>query len=61
MDVVDGTGMSLDGIDLVFSAVESDAAKQLESEYAKRVPVISTASAFRYAEDVPIKIGRAHV
>lgn len=56
MDVVDGTGMSLDGIDLVFSAVESDAAKQLESEYAKRVPVISTASAFRYAEDVPIII-----
>lgn len=56
MDVVNGTGMSLDGIDLVFSAVESDAARELESAYAQTRPVISTASAYRYEEDVPIII-----
>ncbi len=56
MDVVNGTGMSLDDVDLVFSAVESDAARKLESEYAKQRPVISTASAFRYEDDVPIII-----
>ncbi len=56
MDVVNGTDMSLDGIDLVFSAVESDAARVLETEYAKRRPVISTASAYRYEDDCPIII-----
>ena len=44
----------LDDIDIVFTAVESDAAKVLEPLYAARVPVISTASAFRYEPDVPV-------
>jgi aspartate-semialdehyde dehydrogenase len=44
----------LDDIDIVFTALESDAAKEVEPLYAKKVPVISTASAFRYEEDVPI-------
>lgn len=44
----------LDDIDLVFTALESDAAKEVEPLYAKKVPVVSTASAFRYEEDVPI-------
>jgi aspartate-semialdehyde dehydrogenase len=43
-------------VDVLFSAVESDAARQLESSYAKTTPVVSTASAFRYEEDVPIFI-----
>jgi aspartate-semialdehyde dehydrogenase len=43
-------------VDLVFAAVESDAAKDLEPRYAKTTPVVSTASAFRYEEDVPIFI-----
>jgi aspartate-semialdehyde dehydrogenase len=43
-------------VDLVFSAVESDAAKQLEPLYAATTPVVSTASAFRYEKDVPIFI-----
>ncbi len=43
-------------VDLVFSAIESDAAKALEPKWATEVPVISTASAFRYEEDVPIFI-----
>ncbi len=43
-------------LDLVFSAVESVAARAIEERYAKDVPVISTSSAFRYEEDVPILI-----
>ena len=43
-------------VDVVFSAVESDAARELEPAYAAVVPVLSTASAFRYEEDVPIII-----
>lgn len=43
-----------DGIDLVFSALESDAARDLEPKFAKNLPVFSTASAFRYDSDVPI-------
>ena len=42
--------------DIVFTALESDAAKILEPIYAEHTPVISTASAFRYETDVPIII-----
>lgn len=56
MPVEDAQSLSLDDVDLVFAAVESDAAKELEPRYATRVPVISTASAFRYEADVPILI-----
>jgi aspartate-semialdehyde dehydrogenase len=48
--------LALDDVDLVFTALESDAAKALEPRYAQRVPVFSTANAFRYEEDVPILI-----
>lgn len=43
-------------VDIVFSAIESDAARQLEPRFAAEVPVFSTASAFRYEPDVPIII-----
>lgn len=43
-------------LDLVFSAVESGAARSIEEKFAKDVPVISTSSAFRYEDDVPILI-----
>ncbi len=43
-------------LDLVFSAVESDAAREWEPRLAARFPVISTASAFRYEPDVPILV-----
>jgi aspartate-semialdehyde dehydrogenase len=56
MKVVSGEALSLDGIDLVFSAVESDPAKVLEPRYAESIPVISAASAFRYEADVPLII-----
>src|SRR6185503_14444957 len=44
------------GLDCVFAAVETDAARELEPLYARAVPVISTASAFRYEPDVPIAL-----
>lgn len=43
-------------LDLVFSAVESVAARDIETKMAADVPVISTSSAYRYEEDVPILI-----
>ncbi|MDH3279306.1 MAG: aspartate-semialdehyde dehydrogenase [Nitrosopumilus sp.] len=43
-------------LDLVFSAVESEAAKDIETKMAADLPVISTSSAYRYEDDVPILI-----
>jgi aspartate-semialdehyde dehydrogenase len=43
-------------LDLVFSAVSKDVAQRWEPRLAQRVPVISTASAFRYEPDVPILV-----
>src|SRR5712692_7087699 len=48
--------LNLNGIDVVFSAVESEPARELEPLYAKTTPVVSTASAFRYEKDVPVFI-----
>jgi aspartate-semialdehyde dehydrogenase len=54
LTVQDGERLDLDGVDIVFSAMESDAARVLEPRYAKSAGVVSTASAFRYETDVPI-------
>ncbi|MFW6055686.1 MAG: aspartate-semialdehyde dehydrogenase [Chloroflexota bacterium] len=56
MPVVNAAELKTGDVDLVFSAIESDAARTLEPQYAADVPVISTASAFRYEDDVPILI-----
>lgn len=50
------TAAALDpgSVDLVFTAMEAGPARELEPRYAAVVPVISTASAFRYEEDVPL-------
>jgi aspartate-semialdehyde dehydrogenase len=56
MPVEKADGLDLSGIDLVFAAVESDAARALEAQYARTTPVLSTASAFRYEDDVPIMV-----
>ncbi len=56
MPVVDAEDFDAASVDIVFSAVESDAAKTLEPRYAQTTPVVSTASAFRYEDDVPILI-----
>ncbi|NUQ00074.1 MAG: aspartate-semialdehyde dehydrogenase [Armatimonadetes bacterium] len=54
MVVEDAAKLDATKVDVVFTALESDAAKELEPVYAQHVPVMSTASAFRMAEDVPI-------
>ncbi len=56
IQVEDASKLDASKLDVVFTAVESDAAKELESRYAKTTPVVSTASAFRHEEDVPIFI-----
>lgn len=43
-------------LDLVFSAVSKEVALEWEPRFAARIPVFSTASAFRYEADVPILI-----
>jgi aspartate-semialdehyde dehydrogenase len=43
-------------VDLVFSLIEADAARELEPKFAAAVPVLSSASAFRYEEDTPILV-----
>ena len=48
--------LDISQLDLVFSAVESEAARDIETKMAKDLPVISTSSAYRYEEDVPILI-----
>jgi aspartate-semialdehyde dehydrogenase len=54
--VVDAADLDLSDVDLVFSAVESEAARVLEERFAPEVPVVSTSSAFRYEDDVPIVV-----
>jgi len=56
MTVQNAIEMDISALDIVFSAIESDQAKILEPKFAKDKAVISTASAFRYDEDVPILI-----
>jgi aspartate-semialdehyde dehydrogenase len=56
MPVVDSDQLDLKDVDLVFTAVESGAARALEERFAAQVPVISTSSAFRYEDDVPILV-----
>lgn len=48
--------LDITNVDIVFVAVESAAAYELEPLYAKYKPTISTASAHRMAEDVPLLI-----
>jgi aspartate-semialdehyde dehydrogenase len=56
LTVEDAGRLDAERVDLVFTAVESDAARELEPRFAKTTPVVSTASAFRYEPDVPIFI-----
>jgi len=56
LPVVDGARLDAGGVDLVFSAIESDVARELEPKWAARRPVVSTASAYRYEDDVPLLI-----
>ena len=42
--------------DLAFSALPSSIARGLEGRFARHIPVFSTASAYRYEDDVPVLI-----
>jgi aspartate-semialdehyde dehydrogenase len=54
--VEDGDQFDPKGLDVVFSATESDVALAQEPRFAKDVPVVSTASAFRMEADVPLLV-----
>ncbi|MFO7772428.1 MAG: aspartate-semialdehyde dehydrogenase [Dehalococcoidia bacterium] len=56
MPVQNAADMDISTLDIIFSAIESDQARILEPKFASDKAVISTASAFRYDEDVPILI-----
>jgi aspartate-semialdehyde dehydrogenase len=56
LQVEDASRLDAARVDLVFTAVDSEAARELEPRYARTTPVVSTASAFRDEEDVPILI-----
>ena len=56
MTVLSIDEIKVDELDFIFSSIESGAARDIEERFAKDVPVISTSSAFRYEEDVPILI-----
>ena len=56
LKITEGQDLDVDKVDLVFTAIESDAAKVLEPLYAKHKPTISTASAFRMEADVPLLV-----
>jgi aspartate-semialdehyde dehydrogenase len=45
-----------ENLDLIFTSIESEAAHEIESRFAKDIPVISTSAAYRYEVDVPILI-----
>jgi aspartate-semialdehyde dehydrogenase len=54
LEVSDAATLDVSSLDLVFTAVESGPARELEPRYAEHCPVLSTASAFRYEDDVPL-------
>jgi len=56
LEVQDAKSMRLEGVKLVFAAVESEAACELEPIYARHVPTISTARPHRMEPDVPLVI-----
>jgi aspartate-semialdehyde dehydrogenase len=56
LPVVAGSDFDPASVDVVFSAIESEPARELEPRWAKERPVFSTASAYRYEDDVPLLI-----
>jgi aspartate-semialdehyde dehydrogenase len=56
MMVENGDELDPTGLDVVFSATESDVARVQEPRFARTTPVVSTASAFRYEDDVPLLV-----
>jgi aspartate-semialdehyde dehydrogenase len=56
LPVIEAAKLDPESVDLVFTFLETGAARELEPLYARAVPVLSSASAFRYEPDVPIVV-----
>src|SRR5262245_16134561 len=56
LTVVDASRLDPGSVDLIFSCIEADAARELEPRFAAATPTLSSASAFRYEEDTPILV-----
>ena len=56
MTVQDTAKVDPEDYDLAFSALPSGVAKGVEARFAEHIPVFSTASAYRYEDDVPVLI-----
>lgn len=56
LEVQNAMDLDPDSVDIVFAAIESDAAREVEPRLARKVPVFSTASAFRRELDVCIAV-----
>jgi aspartate-semialdehyde dehydrogenase len=56
LEVEDAKSVRLEEVKLVFAAVESEAARELEPLYATRLPTVSTARPYRMEPDVPLVI-----
>ncbi|MGH2651326.1 MAG: aspartate-semialdehyde dehydrogenase [Actinomycetota bacterium] len=56
LPVENGDAFDPRGLDVVFSATESEVAWVQEARFAKTTAVVSTASAFRYEADVPLLV-----
>lgn len=54
--LLENVAADLGKFDVIFSALPSEVARQIEGACAAEKPVISTAAAYRYEEDVPILI-----
>jgi aspartate-semialdehyde dehydrogenase len=54
--VVSSKNFRPEHVDVIFTAIESDLAAELEPWFAQTTPTFSTASAFRYEEDTPLLI-----
>jgi aspartate-semialdehyde dehydrogenase len=56
LPVEDAQAFSAKGLGVVFSAIEAEPARELEPRWAADTAVVSTASAYRYEDDVPILV-----
>lgn len=54
--VVSSEDFRPESMDVIFTAIESDLAKELEPKFGATTPTFSTASAFRYEDDTPLMI-----
>ncbi|HUH01280.1 MAG TPA: aspartate-semialdehyde dehydrogenase [Kofleriaceae bacterium] len=54
LPVVEARALDATRVDVVFSCVDAGPARELEPQYAQHAAVVSTASAHRYDDDVPV-------